>query len=72
MVTISAESEAAIAALKLAPKEIPLNPRFEVCMIYEDSIEEKMLNMLKGMNFMPGLGLGKNQTGPPEYVEAKL
>ena len=72
IVTITTESEAAIAALKLAPKEIPLNPDFEVCMIYEDSMEEKVLNMLKRMNFMPRLGLGKNQSGPPEFMEAKL
>ena len=41
-------------------------------MIYEDSMEEKVMSMLKGMNFMPGMGLGKDQTGLPEYVEAKL
>ena len=28
--------------------------------------------MLKWMNFMPGLGLGKNHTRPPEYMESKL
>ena len=28
--------------------------------------------MLKGMNFMPRLGFGKNQTRPPEYMEVKL
>ena len=41
-------------------------------MIYKDSMEEKVLNMLKGMNFIPKLGLGKNQTGPPKFMEAKL
>ena len=72
IVTISAESEAAIAALKLALRDVPLNPGFEVCMIYKDSMEEKVMNMLKRMNFILGMGLGKDQTGPPEYVEAKL
>ena len=72
VVTILVEFEATIAALKLAPKEVPLNLGFEVCMIYENSMEERVLNILKGMNFILGLGLGKNQTGPPEYVEAKL
>ena len=33
--TISAETETAIVALKLAPKEIPISPSFKVCMIYE-------------------------------------
>ena len=45
VVTIAAETEAAITVLKLAPKEIPLNPGFEVCLIYKDSIKGKVLNM---------------------------
>ena len=27
---------------------------------------------MKGMNFMPGMGLGKDQQGPPEFVEPKV
>ena len=72
VVTISAESEATIVALKLAPKEVPINLGFELCMIYEDSMEKKVLNIMKGVKFMPGLGLGKNQTGPPQYLKARL
>ena len=60
MVTIAAEAEATIATLKLARKEISLSPGFEVCMLYEDSMDEKLVNMMRGMNFMTGLGLGKN------------
>ena len=61
VVTISAETEAAIAALRLAPAEIPISPSFEVCMIYQSVMNEKVvLNMMRSMEFLPGLGLGKN------------
>ena len=41
-------------------------------MIYEDELNPKIASMMKGMNFMPGMGLGKNQQGPPEFVEPKV
>lgn len=70
VVTISAETEAAIAALRLTPKEIPISPSFEVCPIYEAEMNEKvMLGMMCNMDFFPGMGLGKNQQGPPEFME---
>lgn len=37
IVTISVKTEAAIAALKLAPKKIPISPSFEVCVIYNEA-----------------------------------
>ena len=68
--TISAETEAAIAALRLTPKEIPISPSFEVCPIYEAEMNEKVvLGMMRNMDFFPGMGLEKNQQGPPEFVE---
>ena len=27
---------------------------------------------MRKMNFMPGIGLGKDQKGPPEFVERKI
>ena len=69
VVTISTETEAAIATLKLAPKEISISPSFEVCMIYEADMTEKVLSMMRSMEFLPSMGLGKNQQGPPEFVE---
>ena len=62
MVTIFAETDAVIATLRLAPKEIPIIPSFEICMIYESWMNEKVvLNMMRNMEFFPGLGLGKDQ-----------
>ena len=61
VVTISTETEAAIAALKLAPKKIPISPSFEVYMIYEVEMSEKVLSMIRGMDFLPSMELGKNQ-----------
>ena len=62
VVTIFAETDAAIAALRLAPKEIPITPSFEICMIYESWMNKKVvLNMMRNMEFFPGLGLGKDQ-----------
>ena len=52
VVTISAEIEAAIAAMKLAPKEILISPIFEVCMIYKAEMSEKVLSMMRGMDFL--------------------
>lgn len=70
VVTISVETEAAIAALRLAPAEIPISPSFEVCMIYEAEMNEKVvMNMMRNMEFFLGIGLWKNQQGPPEFVK---
>ena len=70
VVTISAETEAAIAALRLAPTEIPISPSFEVCMIYQSVMNEKVvLNMMRSMEFLPGLSLGKNQQGRPSFID---
>ena len=41
-------------------------------MIYEDELNPKIASMMKGMNFVPGMGLEKNQQGPPEFVEPKV
>ena len=61
IVTILAETEAAVAALNLDHNKIPISPGFQVCMIYEDELNPKVASMMKGMNFMPGMGLGRNQ-----------
>ena len=61
VITIYAETEVVVAALKLAPNEILVSPSFEVYMIYEDELNSKILSMMKSMNFMPEMGLGKNQ-----------
>ena len=60
VVTITVETEATVAALKLTSNEIPVSPSFEVCVIYEDELNPKIANMMKSMDFMPGMGLGKN------------
>ena len=72
VVTILVETEAAIAALKLTHNKIPINSGFQVCMIYEDELNLKISSMMKGMNFMSGMGLGKDQQGPPEFFEPKV
>ena len=41
-------------------------------MIYEDELNPKIASMMKGMNFVPGMGLERNQQGPPEFVEPKV
>ena len=70
MVTITAETEVAIAALKLAPEEVPISPSFEVYMIYESEMNEKVvLNMMCNMEFFPGMGLGRDQQGSLEFME---
>ena len=70
VVTISAKIETAIAALSLAPKEIPISPSFEVCMIYEAEMNEKVvLSMMRNIEFFLGMGMGRNQQGLPEFVE---
>ena len=61
VITISVETEDVVAALKLAPNEISVSPSFEVCMIYEDELNSKIVSIMKNMNFMLGMGLGKNQ-----------
>ena len=43
VVTIYAETEADVAALKLAPNEIPVSSSFEVYMIYEDELTQRLL-----------------------------
>ena len=61
-----------MAALNLDQSEIPISPSFQVYMIYEDELNPKIASMMKGMNFMPGMGLGRNQQGPPEFIESKV
>ena len=61
-----------MAALNLDQSEIPVSPSFQVCMIYEDDLNPKIASMMKGMNFVPGMGLERNQQGPPEFVEPKV
>ena len=61
VVTISVETEATIAALRLAFKEIPISPSFEVCIIYEADMSDKVLSMMRSMEFLQGMGLGKDQ-----------
>ena len=61
VVNILSETEAVVAALKLTHNEIPISPGFQVCMIYEDELNPKIASMMKGMNFMPGMGLEKDQ-----------
>ena len=72
VVTILAETEATVASLKLTHNEIPISPGFQVCRIYEDELNPKIASMMKDMNFMPGMGLGKDQQGPAEFVEPKV
>ena len=50
-----------MAALNLNHNEIPVSLSFQVCMIYEDELNPKIASMMKGMNFIPEMGLGKNQ-----------
>ena len=57
MVTILTETKVAVDALKLTHNEIAVNPGFQVCMIYEDELNPKIASMIKGMNFMPRIGL---------------
>ena len=66
------EIEAAVAALNLNHNKIPVSPGFQVCMIYEDELNPKITSMMKGMNFMPGMGLERNQQGSPEFIEPKV
>ena len=64
VVTISAETKAIVTVLKLTLNEILVSLGFEVCMIYEDELNPKIVSMMKNMNFMPRMGLRKNQQGP--------
>ena len=57
VVTITAETKAAIAALKMTPQEIPISPNFEVYIIYEDELDKRITSMIRKMNFIPGMGL---------------
>ena len=61
-----------MAALKLTQDEILVNPGFQVCMIDEDELNLKIASMMKGINFIPGMGLGRDQQGPPEFIEPKV
>ena len=73
VVTIFAETNATIAALRLAPKEIPISPSFEICMIYESWMNEKVvLNMMHNMEFFLGMGLGKDQQDLPRFVDPEM
>ena len=72
VVTSTAEIEVAVAELKLTPNEILFSLGFEVCIIYEDELNPKISNMMKNMDFMPRMGLGKNYQGPSEFVEPKV
>ena len=72
IVTILAETEVVVAALNLNHNEILVSPGFQVCMIYKDELNPKIASMMKGMNFVPGMGLGINQQGPLEFVEPKV
>ena len=72
VITISVETEAIVAALKLTHNEIPISPDFQVCIIYEDELNPKITTMMKGMNFMLGMGLGKDKKCPSEFIEPKV
>lgn len=61
VVIISVETKVAIAALRLALKEIPISPNFEVYMIYEADMSEKVLGMMHSMELLLGMRLGRNQ-----------
>ena len=61
VITISVETEAVVAALKLTHNEILVSLGFQVCMIYEDELNPKITSIMKNMNFMPGMGLEKDQ-----------
>ena len=50
-----------MAALKMAPNEILVSSGFQFCMIYEDDLNPKIASMMKNMNFMPVIGLEKDQ-----------
>ena len=60
VVTITAETEATIAALKMGPQEIPVSLSFVVCMIYEDELDNKVVSIMRKINFMSEMGLEKN------------
>ena len=66
------KTEAVVTTLKLTPNEIPISPSFEVCMIYEYKLNLKIVSMMKSMNFMSGMGLGRNQQDPPRFIEQKI
>ena len=38
-------------------------------MIYEADMSDKMLSMVRNMEFLLGMGLERNQQGPPKFVE---
>ena len=61
-----------MATLNLDHNEMPISPGFQVCMIYEDELNSKIASMMKGMNFIHGMGLGRNQQGLPEFIEPKV
>ena len=42
-------------------------------MIYQSVMNEKVvLSMMRGMEFFPGLGLGKDQQGLPGFVDLRI
>ena len=61
-----------MATLKLTHNKIPVSLGFQVCMIYEDELNPKISSMMKGMNFIPGMGLGRDQQGPLEFIKPKV
>ena len=61
-----------MATLKLTHNEIPVTLGFQVCIIYKDELNPKITSMINGINFMPGMGLRKNQQGPSEFIEPKV
>ena len=54
------KTEVAMASLKLTPNKIRISPSFQVCVLYEDKLDERVMNMMGNMNFISGMGLGKN------------
>ena len=38
----------------------------------EDFIDDRVVNMMRGMNFLLSLGIGKNQNALPEFVKLKI
>ena len=67
-----AETKAAMAALNLNHNEISVSLGFQVCMIYEDELNSKISSIMKGINFMLGMGLGRDQQGPLEFIKPKV
>ena len=63
ILTINAEPPQFVAALRAAPKGVISPMGFQVMGIFEDTTITKVSTMMKKMNYLPGLGLGRNQQG---------